>query len=165
MARQPAGPRRLFVVLGIAATVAVGAAIRRWLDAVEVRGRSMTPALMPGDRLLVEAWSFAHRRPRPGEVVLAPDPRQPGRELVKRVAAVDAGAALLELRGDAARESTDSRAFGAVAIDAVHWRVVARYWPPLRPRRWEALISSAEDPTPMAPRSRRIAAGDPLTRS
>jgi hypothetical protein len=41
-------PRALtWIVLAIA----TGAAARRWLDVVEVRGRSMAPTLLPGDRL------------------------------------------------------------------------------------------------------------------
>ena len=125
---------RLLVLLGTVGALAAGAAARRWLDAVEVRGRSMSPALDPGDRLLVEAWSYSRRQPHAGDVVLAPDPRQPGRELVKRVASVDAGAGSLELRGDAPGSSTDSRAFGAVPITSVRWRVLARYWPLARPQ-------------------------------
>lgn len=119
----------LFLVLGTAAGVAVG---RRWLDVVEVRGGSMAPSLLPGDRLLVESHSYHGRPPRRGEVVLAPDPREPGRELIKRVAAVDDAAASAELRGDAPAASTDSREFGAVPLSAIRWRAVFRYWPPQR---------------------------------
>lgn len=120
-------------LIGTAGALAAGAAARRWLDAVEVRGGSMGPTLLPGDRLLVEAWSFRRRPPRAGDVVLAPDPRQPGRELVKRVAAVDASAGSVELHGDALEASTDSRAFGVVPIANVRWRVIGRYWPLTRP--------------------------------
>jgi nickel-type superoxide dismutase maturation protease len=125
--RGLSGP--LFLVLGMAAGVAVG---RRWLDVVEVRGGSMSPSLLPGDRLLVESHSYQGRPPRRGEVVLAPDPREPGRELIKRVAAVDDAAASAELRGDAPAGSTDSREFGAVPLSAIRWRAVFRYWPPQR---------------------------------
>ncbi len=56
----------------IAAGVVAGIAARRWLDVVEVRGRSMAPTLLPGDRLLVvRAW------PRVGDVVLAVRPALP----------------------------------------------------------------------------------------
>jgi nickel-type superoxide dismutase maturation protease len=118
------------LVLGALAG-AVGAllALRR-LDVVEVSGASMAPSLQPGDRLLVESLTFALRAPRPGEVVLDADPRQPDRELIKRVDAVGAGG--LELRGDHPAASTDSRTFGPVPADAVRWRVLLRYWPPLR---------------------------------
>ena len=101
----------------------------RDLDAVVVAGESMAPTLRAGDRLLVEAWTFRSRPPRPGEIVLAGDPRQPDRELVKRVASVDAG--YVTLAGDAPA-STDSRTFGAVPLDAVRWRAVLCYWPPAR---------------------------------
>ena len=107
------------VLAGVAALVA-----RRWIDTVEVRGRSMAPALEPGDRLLV----VRRRGPvRPGDVVLALDPRDASRELVKRVARVDDGG--VELRGDHAEASTDARTFGTLPESAVAWRAVARYWP------------------------------------
>lgn len=105
-------------LLGLAGVLAA----RRWLDVVEVRGRSMAPALLPGDRLLV-----VRARPRTGDVVLAPDPRAPSRELIKRVAAVDRIG--IHLRGDNPAASTDARAFGAVRHADVRWRAVLRYWP------------------------------------
>ncbi len=89
----------------------------------------MAPALLAGDRLLVERRTFEGRAPFVGEVVLAPDPREPSRELIKRVAAVDLEAGVAELRGDAPEASTDSRVFGAVPLASIRWRAVARYWP------------------------------------
>lgn len=125
--RSLSGP--LFLVLGMAAGITVG---RRWLDVVEVRGGSMAPALLPGDRLLVESHTYQGRAPRSGEVVLAADPRMPERELIKRVAEVDEGAASADLRGDAPDASTDSREFGAVPLSSIRWRAAYRYWPPGR---------------------------------
>jgi nickel-type superoxide dismutase maturation protease len=119
-------------LLGVAAGVATGVAASRWLDVVEVRGGSMAPALLPGDRLLVESRSYLSRAPRLGEIVLAADPRQGDRELIKRVAAVDEDAAAADLRGDASNESTDSREFGAVPLSDIRWRAAFRYWPPER---------------------------------
>ena len=124
--------RRLTALMGVAAGVAAGAAASRWLDVVEVRGSSMAPALLPGDRLLVESRSYLGRAPRPGDIVLAADPRQGDRELIKRVAAVDEEAAAADLRGDAPDESTDSREFGAVPLTEIRWRAALRYWPPER---------------------------------
>jgi nickel-type superoxide dismutase maturation protease len=124
--------RRLTALLGIAAGVAAGAAARRWLDVVEVRGGSMAPALLPGDRLLVESRSYSSRAPRAGEIVLAADPRDGERELIKRVAVVDEEGAVADLRGDAPDESTDSREFGAVPLSDIRWRAALRYWPPER---------------------------------
>jgi nickel-type superoxide dismutase maturation protease len=125
--RGLAGP--LFLGLGRAAGISIG---RRWLDVVEVNGASMAPSLLPGDRLLVESRSYQSRPPRPGEVVLAADPRSPERELIKRVETVDEAAASADLRGDAPEASTDSREFGAVPLSAIRWRAVFRYWPPQR---------------------------------
>jgi nickel-type superoxide dismutase maturation protease len=114
----------------VAFLVAIAAfvAARRWLDVVEVRGRSMAPSLLPGDRLLVLRL---RRPPRVGEIVLAPDPREPRRELIKRVKGV--GPAGVTLRGDNPATSTDARAFGPVDAATVRWRAVLRYWPPSRP--------------------------------
>lgn len=133
--------RPLFLVLGIAAGLGGALAALGRLDVVEVTGGSMAPTLLPGDRLLVEAVSLRRRPPRVGEVVLAPDPRRPERELVKRVAHVGGGR--VDLRGDAPDASTDSRAFGSLSAARVEWRVAFRYWPPSRigpvaavPRRW-----------------------------
>jgi signal peptidase I len=115
------------VGLGVAAGLGIAARqLLRGLDAVEVRGRSMAPTLEPGDRLLVETWTYRRRPPEIGEVVVTPDPRAPARELVKRVAAVEGGR--VTLRGDAAR-STDSRRFGSVPVRTVRTRAALRYWP------------------------------------
>jgi nickel-type superoxide dismutase maturation protease len=122
--------RPFALAAGLAAGVGAALLVLRRLDAVEVSGASMAPALLPGDRLLVESFTYARRRPRVGEVVLAADPRLPERELVKRVANVTDDA--IHLRGDHPAQSTDSRAFGAVPGGAVRWRVALRFWPPLR---------------------------------
>jgi nickel-type superoxide dismutase maturation protease len=120
------GRRPLFAFAGLAVGMAVSLAARRWLDVVEVQGASMAPTLEPGDRLLVESLTYRRRAPRAGEVVLAPDPRAPQRELIKRV---HAAGRTLDLRGDAPAQSTDSRTFGPVPAVQVRWRAVVRYWP------------------------------------
>jgi len=106
------------------ACLAIAVLARRVVDVVQVRGRSMLPTLRPGDRLVVVRSS---RRPRVGEVVLALDPRDAGRELVKRVAAV--GPVGVTLHGDNPARSTDARVFGSLPATAVRWRVVGRCWP------------------------------------
>jgi nickel-type superoxide dismutase maturation protease len=118
--------RLVALVLGLVVATVVA---RRWLDVVAVRGQSMSPTLRPGDRLLVARLA---RSPVPGEIVLAPDPRAPWRELVKRVAGVDGSNVVL--RGDNPVASTDARTFGSLPASAVRWRVVLRYWP--RPTRF-----------------------------
>jgi nickel-type superoxide dismutase maturation protease len=134
-------------LIGILVAI-VALAARRWLDVVEVRGRSMVPTLLPGDRLLVVRTS-----PRVGDVVVAPDPREPGRELIKRVAAFDGPN--ITLRGDNPAASTDARTFGVVPVDGVEWRAVVRYWPPRRfgaipPAPVAALADLSEESSRMA---------------
>ena len=100
-------------------------AARRRLDVVGVRGRSMAPALLPGDRLLVMRGPA-----RVGDIVLAADPRDARRELVKRVRSIGPGG--VHLAGDNPAQSTDARTFGPIPAHAIRWRVAARYWPPGR---------------------------------
>lgn len=120
-------PTRPFTWLGMIVAAGWVIAQLRRLEAVEVRGSSMAPALLPGDRLIVRRASGA---PNVGEVVVAGDPRDRRRELVKRVAAVRD--AHVTLRGDNPSGSTDSRDFGVLPVAGVRWRVIARYWPPAR---------------------------------
>src|SRR5437868_3704605 len=120
----------------LGAGVAAVSLARCWLDVVEVQGRSMAPTLLPGEWLVVERRTYTRRRPRLGEIVLAADPREPSRELTKRVARVDEESGLIELAGDAPDASADSRTFGAIPIENIRWRVLARYWPAARAARF-----------------------------
>jgi nickel-type superoxide dismutase maturation protease len=98
------------------------------LRRLEVTGESMTPTLEPGDRVLVVAGLGPLRPPiRTGDLVALTDPRDPARMMVKRVAAISGGR--VEVRGDNAAASTDSRHFGPVDRAAVVGRVVYRYHP------------------------------------
>lgn len=114
--RGPIGP--------LVACLAIAVLARQVVDVVKVRGRSMLPTLRPGDRLVVMRSS---RPARVGEVVLALDPRDAGRELVKRVA--DVGPDGVTLHGDNPAYSTDGRTFGSLPAGAIRWRVLARCWP------------------------------------
>ena len=76
---------------------------------VTVDGSSMTPTLQPGERVTaLRRW----RRVRPGDIVVARHESAPSGWLVKRCVA-RAGDSV-ELRGDNADASTDSRDFGPV---------------------------------------------------
>lgn len=69
----------------------------------------MVPTYVPGERLTaLRRW----RRVRAGDVVVVRDPRGPDRWLLKRCAG--RVGTLLDLRGDNAAASTDSRDFGLV---------------------------------------------------
>lgn len=87
-----------------------------------VRGESMRPALLPGDRVLT-----LRGRLQPGDLVAVRDPREPARVMVKRLAqATPTGAWVL---GDEPAASTDSRHFGEVPWELVLGRLVYRYAP------------------------------------
>ncbi len=84
-----------------------------------VAGRSMVPALQPGD------WVLARNggRARVGDIVVVERPDRPGLLVVKRVARV--GAEGYWVLGDFPEHSSDSREFGAVRQirGRVVWRV------------------------------------------
>jgi nickel-type superoxide dismutase maturation protease len=103
----------------LAQTSPVPALLRR----VVVEGDSMTPTLMPGDRLLVVRAC----RVRPGDLVAVLDPRQRDRTIVKRVELVNGDA--VTVLGDKSDASTDSRVFGPVDRRDLRGRVIYRYWP------------------------------------
>jgi nickel-type superoxide dismutase maturation protease len=86
----------------------------------------MEPTFRDGDWLLVRRL---RRAPRAGELVVATDPREPERLLVKRVRAVAGDR--VTVQGDHAdpAESTDSRQFGPIPGSAVVGRPVLRYAP------------------------------------
>jgi nickel-type superoxide dismutase maturation protease len=101
----------------------------RWpLWRVAVAERSMEPALMPGDWLLVRraGWPGRQLRIRPGQVVIATHPGRPGLLLVKRAARCDAAGWWLE-SDNAQAGAVDSRQFGAVDPRLIEGRVLLRY--------------------------------------
>jgi signal peptidase I len=121
-------PRRSKQMASVLVLAAAACAVLRSVRRVEVAGTSMVPTFRPGDRLVVLARPFGLPAwPRVGDVVAVADPRLPERILVKRVAAVDRAAGTVDVRGDAAGASTDSREFGPVARTALVGRVVRRY--------------------------------------
>lgn len=83
----------------------------------------MLPVLMAGDRLLV----VVTRRVRCGDVVVLRDPGEPERLVVKRVHQVTRGG--IEVRGDNATASRDSRDYGPVSRRLVVGRACWRYHP------------------------------------
>jgi nickel-type superoxide dismutase maturation protease len=104
---------------------------RSWSARVAVEGGSMQPTLQPGDWLLVDPQAYRSRAPRRGDLVLAADPREPARLLVKRVSVVEPDGQI-RVSGDAPAASTDSRVFGSLDPAAIEGRPWFRYWPPSR---------------------------------
>ena len=89
----------------------------------------MRPTLEPGDWLLADPNAYVETAPSVGDLVLVPDPREPSRLLVKRVAAVHGDGLELFVTGEARDASTDSRAFGSVSTSTLEGRPWFRYWP------------------------------------
>jgi nickel-type superoxide dismutase maturation protease len=103
----------------------------RWpIWRVAVAERSMEPALLPGDWLLVWRSVQPGRPPRirPGQIVIARHPGQPELLLVKRAARAEGAGWRLESDNPSAG-AVDSRRFGAVPAGLIEGRVLIRYWP------------------------------------
>jgi nickel-type superoxide dismutase maturation protease len=92
-----------------------------------VSGRSMEPTLRAGDLVIVDLWSYRHRRPREGEIVLFSGTEPASAPMVKRVANRTGSA--FWLLGDNPEMSDDSRRFGPVPEERLRGRLVWRYWP------------------------------------
>ena len=99
--------------------------VETFVRRVEVEGLSMAPTYAPGERLTAIRRL---RRVRVGDVVIAPDPREPTRLLLKRCVAREGRR--LVLRGDNADASTDSRDFGPVDEADVRWVLARASWRP-----------------------------------
>jgi len=104
---------------------------------VRLSGLSMSPALLPSERVLFDRLAFARDRPRAGDIALLERPGEPALHLVKRISAVPgdvAGGRTLErgeywVEGDNAGASTDSRSFGPVRRRHLLARAWLVYWP------------------------------------
>ena len=129
--RRP-GPS-LGAVLFVAGAVALAPLLARfrrsWPWRVAVDGHSMEPTLRKGDWLLVDPLPYRTRRPQAGELIVARDPRQPDRWLVKRVAGVEPDG-LLRLAGDHPGHGPDDVA--PIAPELIVGRPWLCYWPPGR---------------------------------
>lgn len=100
----------------------------RWLPfgRYRVEGESMTPALAPGERVVVNRAAYWFSQPRVDDLVVLRDPRDANRLLIKRIES-DFGPGEWLVRGDNPSASTDSRAFGPVPRDLILGKVLFRY--------------------------------------
>jgi phage repressor protein C with HTH and peptisase S24 domain len=115
--------RRLGLLLGAASLfLGLGLVGSRRLTRVAVSGHSMEPALHAGDWLVIDRSS----RVGVGDVVVALDPRENSRVIIKRVIRVGTDNELL-LASDHPAHSGEE--IGPVRPSAVLGRAVLRYWP------------------------------------
>ncbi|MCC7362866.1 MAG: S26 family signal peptidase [Dehalococcoidia bacterium] len=94
----------------------------------EVSGQSMYPAYRHGDWLIADRHAYRRRLPAPSHAVIAPDPTDPTRTLLKRVVRIDLHRQAW-LEGDNAAHSRDSRHFGPIPVESIIARARWRYWP------------------------------------
>lgn len=118
--------------LAVAAVVVEALSAAWWMRSrflrYVVEGESMEPVLHPGDWVIADRGNFRAYLPKAGDVVLARDPEQPSRTLVKRIDYVDLHGQVW-LAGDNTAMSRDSRSFGAIPAHLIFARVRWRYWP------------------------------------
>lgn len=116
----------LFLALGSGAII--GRLGRSWESRVAVEAHSMEPTLFAGDWLLVDPDAYRRRGPRVGELVVARDPREAKRVIVKRVTAL-LGDDRVAVAGDHPAHAADSDRLGSVRRDDLLGRPWFRYWP------------------------------------
>jgi signal peptidase I len=124
MVRRFAGFVGAALIFSLGAIALIGRLGRDWEARVAVRGHSMEPTLSHGDWLLVDPAAYMAHPPRPGDLVVAYDPRAPTRRLVKRVVAVDSG---VVLGSDNPAHAWDR--IGPLSPAAIIGRPWFRYWP------------------------------------
>ncbi len=119
--------RRLGPLLGAAFLVVglTGFVSSRRVMRVAVSGHSMEPGLLDGDWLLVDRGA----RVGVGDVVIARDPREPGRVIIKRVLHAGTDAQLV-LASDHPAHADET--IGPVLPPDILGRARFRYWPPSR---------------------------------
>jgi signal peptidase I len=102
-----------------------------------VRGPSMMPALLSGERLLFDRLAYVRDRPQAGDIVLVAHPLRPDFRMVKRLSGMPRdvidGQTLARgeywVLGDNEGKSTDSQEFGPVRRRDLLGRAWVRYWP------------------------------------
>jgi signal peptidase I len=136
--------RRFGKILGAALSVAAGVAtapiavrlMRSWPHRVAVEGHSMEPELRSRDWLLVDPDAFRARGARLGELVVARDPRDATRLIVKRVTAVNRLGDIL-VAGDHPAHRGEALDIGRLTSGDLIGRPWFRYWPLARVGRIE----------------------------
>lgn len=97
-----------------------------------VRGHSMWPTLLPGDRVLVDIAAYRQQPPSLGEIVLVKGDRGSPPVLKRLAGHQQQGVREYLVLGDNRADSRDSRHFGPVRLDQLVGPAWYRYWPAAR---------------------------------
>jgi nickel-type superoxide dismutase maturation protease len=89
-----------------------------------IEGRSMLPALLPGDLVLADPRALRRSAPQVGDIVVARHPFKGDVQLIKRVASIESGR--VRLSGDNPAESTDSRGLGLFPVTELVAKVLVK---------------------------------------
>jgi hypothetical protein len=114
------------LLFAVGAIAIIGRLGRHWETRVAVRGHSMTPTLKDGDWLLVDPDAYSRTPPQLGDIVVARDPREPQRLLVKRIVELT-GAGAVTLGSDDAGHA--GQRIGPLLPAQLVGRATLRYWP------------------------------------
>lgn len=112
-----------------------------FVEAFKIPSSSMEPAVLRGDRVLVDKTAYRRRPPRVGEIVVFVYPDDRSRMFIKRIAGLPATMVtrpdgrqeqvphgMAFVLGDNRGESIDSRTFGFVPLADVVGRARQVYW-------------------------------------
>ena len=86
-----------------------------------VRGESMRPTLLPGQKVLINRLVYVFIKPKAGDIIVVKSPED-GRMVIKRIDKIEDGKYFVV--GDNLKKSTDSRAFGGVEKKAIIGKVI-----------------------------------------
>lgn len=91
-----------------------------------VTGQSMQPLLRPGEEILINPYAYRQSAPQVNDLVVVIHPEKSNLEIVKRIVEIREDNTYF-LQGDNLLYSTDSRNFGAVALNLIRGKVTSRF--------------------------------------
>lgn len=93
---------------------------------LKVVGRSMYPTLKPGDEILLDPYAYRQNLPQADDLIVTMHPCQNNLAIVKRIDFIDVKGNYF-LIGDNPLASTDSREWGAIALEDIRGKVTSLF--------------------------------------
>ncbi len=95
------------------------------ISKILVSGDSMSPLYHDGDILSVDTDAYKNSQPNIGDIIVFKHPFTKDTLLIKQIAEIKTNGNLYVL-GTNAKESTDSRSFGAIPLKSVYGKVIQK---------------------------------------